>query len=115
MPVLRPWPPNGGLRWAASPATVDQFHSRRPRVGTDDLDRKLASEGSADQPPGVEIGRAAVDAEGDQPPQTVPVDRSHHPGGLTVEQPRLDGGRVRRGGDEFLAAEHHAGVGAQRG
>ena len=98
-----------------APAPVHQFHPRRPRVGTDDLDRKLASESSADQPAGVEIGRAAVDAEGDQPPQTVPVDRSHHPRGLPVEQPGLYGGRVRHGGDELLAAEHHAGIGAQRG
>ena len=99
---------------APAPAPVHQLHPRRPRVGADDLDRKVASERPADQPLGVEIGRAAVDPERDQPPQPVAVDRPHHPRGLPVEQPGLHRGRVRHGADELPAAEHQAGVGPQR-
>ena len=98
-----------------APAPVHQLHPRRPRVGADHLDRKLASERPADQPRGVEIGRPAVDPERDQPPQAVAVDRPHHPRRLPVEQPGLHGGRVRDGADQLPAAEHQAGVGPQRG
>ena len=98
-----------------APAPVHQLHPRRPRVGADHLDRKLAPERPADQPRGVEIGRPAVDPERDQPPQPVAVDRPHHPRRLPVEQPGLHGGRVRDGADELPAAEHQAGVGPQRG
>ena len=97
-----------------APAAVHEFHPRRPWVRADDLDRKLASESSADQAAGVDPLRAGIDAEGDQPPQAAGVDRSHHPRRLPVEQPGLHGGRVRHGGEELLTAKHHAGIGAQR-